>query len=287
MTIMKYLTAVFAITTTVVASHAAAHPHSSDDPNQTAHPGGYHVHENGIGSDPDGDSNPATITGGVSLAGDEPVNASDNVLSFEVIRDQVAPKPGEDIAASYQESHGVIFGPGLSRQQCTSQQQFRQMSICTYEAAPSGKYAAGYGNHLNRPLTVEFDDPACIITMAIYPTGGKEDEPFELTIEGWNDSGTKLPTVKVDFNWTDHTMRWRHMAGAYYLGDEAKKISIGMRSKDGKEARKMLRFLIDDFSFTNDKCAETLAAFKKAQEGEGGDVEMAVENDGALAVSSN
>ncbi len=235
---------------------ASAHPH--DDGSASAHDHGDHqVHENGIGADPDRDTNPATETGSISLVGDA-AKASDDP-PYAVITFETPPGAhGDDIGAAYHEAFGVTFADGLTRQICEGQRHFQYDSMCTYEAAPSGKFAAGYLDYLNAPLEITFAAPVCVVAMAIYPTGGKEGEPFELTINGWTDAGVKLAPAKVDFEWTKDTVRWRHMAGAYYLGERASKVSLSMRSKDGAEAKKVLRFLIDDVAFVDDGCEEAL-----------------------------
>lgn len=243
--------------TLAYAAGAFGHPHTDGNATDHSHDSGW-VHENGIGPDPDNDTNPATDTGGISLVGDAAEAADDP--PYDVITFEAPPgKHGDDIGARYKEEFGVTFGKGLSRQICEGQRHFLYNSMCTYEAAPSGKFAAGYLHYLNAPLNIKFDRPVCVVTMAIYPTGGKEDEPFELTIEGWDANNAKLPTVKIDFEWTKDTVRWRHMAGAYYLDNHAAKIALSMRSKDGKEASQTLRFLIDDFAFVETGCEEALA----------------------------
>ncbi len=95
--------------------------------------------------------------------------------------------------------------------------------------------------------------------MAIYPTGGKEGEPFEFKIEGWTEDGVKLTDAKAEFEWTKNTVRWRHMAGAYFLDEPVTKIAISMKSKDGSQAKKILRYLVDDFAFVENNCDEALA----------------------------
>lgn len=238
----------------VAIANASAHPHDDGSASDNAND---QVHENGIGPDPDHDTNPATDTGSISLLGDAAKAADDP--PYAVITFETPPGAhGDDIGAIYEDEFGVTFAAGLTRQICEGQRHFQYDSMCTYEAAPSGKFAAGYLDYLNAPLEMEFSKPVCVIAMAIYPTGGKEGEPFELTINGWTDAGVKLAPAKIDFEWTKNTVRWRHMAGAYYLGERASKISLGMRSKDGAEAKKVLRFLIDDVAFVSEDCDEAL-----------------------------
>ena len=236
------------------SASALAHPHSDDASEPHDHEDSM-VHENGIGPDPDNDTNPATNTGAISVVGDAAEAADDPpyaVITFE-------PPPGEhgdDISDVYKEDFGVSFGDGLSRQICEGQRRYD--SMCTYIAAPSGKFSAGYLHYLNEPLVIEFERPVCVVTMAIYPTGGKEGEPFEFTIKGWGADDASLPTVQAEFEWTKDTVRWRHMAGAYYLAKPATKISISMKSKDAREAKKTLRYLIDDLAFVETGCEAVL-----------------------------
>ncbi len=235
---------------------AAAHPHEGSDAAAHAHPPDL-VHENGVGPDPDGDGNPATDTGGLSLSGAAAAlaeNAPYDVIDFE------APpgRHGDTLSTQYKDDHGVSFGPGLRRQICEGQRRFAYDTLCTYEAAPSGAYAAAYVSELNAPFEIKFDRPICVVAMAIYPTGGKEGEPFKLTIDAWDKNDKSLPSVTVEFEWTRDTVRWRHMAGAYYLNTGASKIALRMESLDPKEKRDILRFLIDDLAVIETGCEAAL-----------------------------
>lgn len=230
-------------------------------------------HENGIGPDPDGDTNPATITGVIARTGDAATLSDEapyRVISFE-------PPPGahgDAIINDYAEGFGVKFSHGATRQICEGQRRFHYDTMCTYEAAPSGSFAAGYLNHLNAPLVITFDEPVCVVTMAIYPTGGREGEPFTVTIEGWDDSGAALPPAQAAFEWTKYTVRWRHMAGAYYLGGRAKKVAVSMKSGTPSEAGDVLRYLFDDLAFVTEDCAGVLT-------------ELAEEDDAGVAPSKD
>lgn len=219
-----------------------------------------YVHENGIGPDPDHDTNPATITGVIKRVGDAAQAASD--APYRVVTFEAPPGAhGDIIRKAYEKDFGVKFGRGLTRQICEGQRRFYYDSICTYEAAPSGQYAAGYTNYLNAPLLIEFDRPVCVVTMAIYPTGGQEREPFTVTINGWDASGAPLPAAHAEFEWTQNTVRWRHMAGAYYIGARASKITVGMKSGTASQAGDVLRFLIDDVAFVQEGCEDVLDGF--------------------------
>lgn len=218
------------------------------------------VHENGIGPDPDNDTNPATITGVIKRY-NEPsppsVDAPYTVVNFE----PPPGKHGETVRNDYAEKYGVRFGRGVTRQICDGQRRFYYDSMCTYEAAPSGEFALGYVNYLNAPLLIEFDQPVCVVTMAIYPTGGNEGEKFTVTIEGEDGMGTPLPPASTSFEWTKNTVRWRHMAGAYYLGGRAKNIRVSMVSDKRRPGGDVLRFLIDDLAFVHDSCNEVIKEF--------------------------
>lgn len=220
------------------------------------------VHENGIGPDPDRDTNPATDTRVVSFIADA-AEASDDppyvVISFE----PPPGKHGEAIRKDFKDGYGVEFGRGLSWQVCKGQRRFSYDTMCTYEAPTSGEFAAGYLNYLNAPLLISFDRPVCIVTMSIYPTGGKEGEPFEFKIEGWTADGQKLSTAIAEFEWTNNTVRWRNMAGAYFIDQRAMKITVSMRSKDATQAKDTLRYLIDDFAFIDEGCDAALDDIKK------------------------
>ena len=239
---------------------ASAHPHPADESAQHTHDQSL-IHENGVGLDPDGDSNPATdtssLSGGLSISG--PGAVLDEDAPYAVIDFEAPPGAhGDDLSSQYKDDFGVSFGPGLTRQICEGQRRFAYDTLCTYEAAPSGSYAAGYVNDLNAPFEITFDRPVCVVAMAIYPTGGKEGEPFKLTIKAWDEAGASLSPVAVEFAWTQNTVRWRHMAGAYYLDRRASKISLRMESLDGKEKRDILRFLIDDLAVIETGCDKAL-----------------------------
>ncbi len=248
----------------ILTSAAAGLCAIADSPAAAQDASGY-VHENGIGPDPDNDTNPATITGVIARVGDARDEGEDG--PYRVINFETPPgKHGDIIREAYAKDYGVHFGRGLKRQICEGQRRFYYDSMCTYEAAPSGKYAAGYLNYLNAPLQIEFDAPVCVVTLAAYPTGGGEHEPFTVTINGWDADGVPLPPAYAEFEWSKNTVRWRNMAGAYYIGGRAKKITIGMNSGKASEAGEVLRFLIDDLAFVQDGCEEVLAGFTDAAE---------------------
>lgn len=274
----KYFAAA-ALAAFAAAATALAHPHGDSGDAAHDHGAGW-THENGIGADPDNDSNPATDTSVIPFLFDAVDAAYDPpyaVITFE-------PPPGrhgEAIIHDYEKDFGVTFGRGLTWQVCEGQRHFEYDTMCTYDAAPSGKYAAGYVNYLNAPLVIEFSRPVCVVTMAIYPTGGKEEERFKFKIEAWNETGEKLPDAKTDFRWTNGTVRWRNMAGAYYLDQPATKIAVSMKStrrikikdaedyiedelpeeerydEEGKKKKtkeRVVRYLIDDLAFVETGC---------------------------------
>ena len=236
------------------ATGSIAHDTTANE-SHTHEPG--QVHENGIGPDPDRDTNPATDTRVIPFIADAAEAAQDpphRVITFE-------PPPGEHgeaIRTDFYKDYGVKFGRGLRWQICSGKRLFYYDTMCTYEAPTSGEFAAGYLSHINNPLTIEFDTPVCVVTMSIYPTGGKEGEPFEFKIEGWTEAGAKLSEATAEFEWTNNTVRWRNMAGAYFVDQRAKKITVSMRSKDTAEAGKTLRYLIDDFAFVDTGCEAAL-----------------------------
>lgn len=269
-------------------SSASAHPHNAGD----HHP--RHVHENGIGADPDRDTNPATVTGGFYAERPKSDNPPYEAISFEAPpgrHGDIIEKAFSDASAS--KTFSVSFSPSVQRQICDGVQRFRYDTLCTYDAAPTGRYAVGYEDILNTPLTMEFDSPVCVVSMAIYPTGGKEGENFTIKIEGWDDNDKKLETVKVPFEWTKQTVRWRYIAGAYYLDERASKIKVSMTSarriklEDGEDyiepdpadylspeernkpkpatRQKRVRYLIDDLALVDYGCE---AALKQIRESE-------------------
>ncbi len=250
---------------------------------------------NGIGPDPDGDSNPATNTRTFAKIGDAAEASFDP--PYRVVTFEAPPGAHQDkIVTQYAEKYGVRFSKGLRRQICEGQRYFRYDSQCTYRAAPSGKYAAVYRDDFHRPLTIEFQKPVCVAALAIYPTGGKEGERFEVSLQGYDKNGRKLDPAKIQFTWTDYTFRWRNMVGAYFLNNPATRVDVNVRSftkkpkrddaadndvddgaKDDEDAleeddddelvedrTKIVRFLIDDVAFIDDGCDKELRAVEDA-----------------------
>ncbi len=247
-------------------SAAAAHPHDGEAGHD--HGGGW-VHENGIGPDPDGDSNPATDTRVLPFVGRVLVDAEGS--TFPVVHFEPPPGThGEPIIQDYYGKYGVKFGPGLSWQICEGQRHFQYNSMCTYQAPTSGRFAAGYRNVLNRPLAIEFDQPACLVTMSIYPTGAELEELFEFEIQGWDADDRPLDRARVEFEWENETVIFDNIAGAYFMDAPAKRITVSMKSLDEEARRKesedkeddrevdTLRYLIDDLAFISGSCGDAI-----------------------------
>lgn len=235
------------------APHAAdAHPHDGDADHD--HNSGW-VHENGIGPDPDGDSNPATDTRVLPFVGRVLVDAKGS--TFPVVHFEPPPGThGEPIVQDYYGKYGVQFGPGLTWQICEGQRHFQYNSMCTYQAPTSGRFAAGYRNMLNRPLAIEFDQPVCLVTMSIYPTGAKQDERFVFEIQGWDADERPLDQARVEFEWEQETVVFDNIAGAYFMDTPAKRITVSMQSLDSHNPANIetLRYLIDDLAFISGSC---------------------------------
>lgn len=236
-----------------VAPHAAgAHPHEGGGDHD--HHSGW-VHENGIGPDPDGDSNPATDTRVLPFVGRVLVDAEGS--TFPVVHFEPPPGThGEPIVQDYYGKYGVKFGPGLTWQICEGQRHFQYNSMCTYQAPTSGTFAAGYRNMLNRPLAIEFDQPVCLVTMSIYPTGAEQDEPFVFEIQGWDADDRPLDQASVEFEWERETVVFDNIAGAYFMDTPAKRITVSMKSLDNHNPANIetLRYLIDDLAFISGSC---------------------------------
>lgn len=219
-------------------------------------------HRNGIGPDPDGDTNPATNTRAMARIGDAAEAALDP--PYRVITFETPGKHGEKIGLQYAKEFGVAFGPGVTRQICEGQRYFRYDSDCTYRRAPSGRFAALYQDAWRRPLEIHFANPVCVAALAIYPTGGKEGEDYRVRIQPYAADGRKLPRASVRFSWTQDTFRWRLMAGAFMLKERASRIEVEVDSID--QRRKNVRFLIDDVAFVENGCDEALAEIVDAAE---------------------
>lgn len=254
-------TAFLAAAATLYAS-AGAHPHpSASGAGEHNHSGGW-VHENGIGPDPDNDTNPATDTTILPFVGEVLTGADGTV--FPVIHFEPPPGThGEAIRTDYEGKYGVTFGPGLSWQVCEGQRHFYYNSMCTYEAPTSGKFAAGYLNYLNSPLVIEFEEPVCLVSMSMYPTGAKQREPFVFKIQGWGTDGLPIDSAQEEFEWRKETVRFRNIAGAYFDGKPAKKIAVSMQSLDPLEASETLRYLIDDLAFVSGSCEDAIDEIEK------------------------
>lgn len=224
---------------------------------------GGQYHENGIGPDPDRDTNPATRTFALASIGAEDARLDPrfSVISFE-------PPPGrhaEKIGAQYAERFGVSFSKGLKRQICEEgQRYFRYDTLCSYIAPPSGAYAAHYRTDRRDPLEVSFKTPVCAAALSIYPIGGREGERFEATLTPYA-GDRKLKPAKVRFAWTQDTFRWRTMVGGFFLDQPADRVEIMIRSRDpvAKNAD-IVQFLIDDFGTIEKDCEKALEDIRKA-----------------------
>lgn len=208
--------------------------------------------QNGAGPDADGDSNPAVNTKLIARIGDAAEAALDppfKIVTFETDRNG----HNEAIASQKVDNRTVSFSEGLTRQICTGQRYFRYDTQCTYLAAPSGKFAAVYRDEFQRPLSIEFEAPVCAAALAVYPTGGSEGEAFKVTLQPYSAEGGALEKAEYEFKWTKDTFRWRLMAGAFFLTEKAKRVEVTVSSK--MNARKPVRFLIDDVAFIEDDCA--------------------------------
>ncbi len=191
---------------------------------------------NGIGLDADGDTNPATDVHGFyqssDSAGDD-VNKALEIVTFE-------PPPGQHgdvLRAQYKKGQGVGFSRGLRLQKCDGQHYFRYNTKCTYEAPPSGSFAAVYHDDYRRPLRVRFDEPVCAAIIAMYPTGGAENEVFEVTLDFYRKSGEgdaatedKIGSKSIEFAWTNNTVQWRNKVMSFLESQAADRVDISMRS---------------------------------------------------------
>ncbi|HNS86919.1 MAG TPA: hypothetical protein PKH09_08440 [Parvularculaceae bacterium] len=145
--------------------------------------------ENGYGADPDGDTNPATMTRAVANIGATDVRLDPR---FTIVTFEPPPgahnKPIKDFLAP---RYGVGFSKGLRWQICDDQRYYQYDSLCTYIRPPSGSYAAYYRDDLKRPLHVTFDTgPVCGVVLSVYPPGGKEGEIFKVTLDAKKEDGS-------------------------------------------------------------------------------------------------
>jgi hypothetical protein len=210
---------------------------------------------NGIGPDPDGDSNPAVNTHLFARIGDAAEAALDppfQIVTFEAARK----KHGEKISMESIGARKVKFSKGLNRQICKGQLYFRYDTKCTYMAAPSGEMAALYNDEWGRPLRMRFDQPVCAAALAAYPTGGEEGEKYKITLQPYAGE-KKLTAASHQFQWTKDTFRWRLMAGAFFLNERATRVDVNIESLSNPS--KVVRFLIDDVAFIEEDCTQAMS----------------------------
>lgn len=211
--------------------------------------------QNGAGPDPDGDTNPATNTRAMARIGapaDAVLDPPFRTITFETRRDG----HGEKIANQYVKEFGVAFGAGLTRQICEGQRYFQYDTLCTYLAPPSGDFAAAYRDDWKRPLRVKFAKPVCAAALAVYPTGGREGERFQVTLQPYKDDKTKLTPATITYTWTKDTFRWRTMVGAFFLNARATRVDVSVASLD--QSSDVIQFLVDDVSFVEENCESLL-----------------------------
>ncbi len=219
-------------------------------------------HGNGIGPDPDRDSNPATRTFALASIGaaDARLDPRFTVISFD-------PPPGkhaDKILNQYVERVGVGFSKGLSRQICEEgQRYFAYDTLCSYMSPPSGAYAAHYRTDRRDPLLVSFKTPVCAAALSIYPIGGREGERFEATLTPYA-GDRKLRPAKIRFSWSQDTFRWRTMVGGFFLDQPADRVEIMLKSRDGAAKASIVQFLIDDFGFIEKDCEKVLDDIRNA-----------------------
>ncbi len=228
------------------------------------------AHENGYGPDPDGDTKPATRTRAIANEGATDINLDPRftIMTFE-------PPPGghnKPITNQYTNEFGVGFSKGLKWQVCDGERYYQYDSLCTYVRPPSGVFAAYYRDDLKRPLVVDFKEPVCALTMSVYPTGGKEGERFRVRLAARDANGRPAGTANVTFAWTQDTVRWRVMAGGFFLRDKASSVEVTVSRVEN--AGDVLQFLVDDLAYIHTGCEAVLdeisdvAGFEVAPGGE-------------------
>lgn len=211
------------------------------------------TNENGYGADPDGDTNPATLTRAVANIGATDVRLDPR---FTIVTFEPPPgahnKPIKDFLAP---RYGVGFSKGLRWQICDDQRYYQYDSLCTYIRPPSGSYAAYYRDDQKRPLHVTFEKgPVCGVVLSVYPPGGKEGEIFKVTLDAKKEDGSSAGKAKVEFAWTQDTFRWRVMAGGFFLKAPAASMDVTVaRAKDQGD---VYQFLIDDLAYVTENCEE-------------------------------
>ncbi|MEM6413120.1 MAG: hypothetical protein AAF720_00490 [Pseudomonadota bacterium] len=240
--------------------------------------------ENGFGPDLDGDSNPATDVHGFFQDQKPPeVDPRFEVIDFE----PPIARHDATISKDYETKFGVTFSRGLKFQECAGQQYFTYDTKCTYLLPTSGQYAALYHDDYRRPLRVRFDTPVCATALAIYPVGGKEGEPFKVTLDLYktiskpsNSSNKyidqKIGSTDVEFEWTENTFRWRSKIFAFLEKGGADRIDISIRSLAHRRRSNNVDLLIDDLAFVRygnvlnpSPCGEVLSKLKSSEDDTG------------------
>ncbi|MEM6536204.1 MAG: hypothetical protein AAF668_00590 [Pseudomonadota bacterium] len=189
---------------------------------------------NGIGSDPDGDGNPATNVFSVSNIRGPFAPSFD--APFDIITFDPPPAAANQlISTQYKSSKGVTFSDGLYLQVCDGARHGKYDSRCVYEAPPSGKFAAIHSSAVSNALEIKFDDPICAASIAVYPVGGSEGEEFSVSLTLLNEdsvNGTleKIENSRIGISWTNDTVRWRSNVFAFSEKASADAIRIELRS---------------------------------------------------------
>ena len=225
---------------------------------------------NGVGVDLDGDTNPVTDVYGFFLGGEQSDGALDP--SFTVLDFEAPAREHGTTVRRIEHADGAgaaSFSKGLSLQICEGPRHFEYNSMCTYLKPPSGDFAGFYRDEYKRPLRVRFDEPVCALSMAIYPTGGREGERFRAKMTFYRKSGDtekSMGSKIIDFTWTENTFRWRSNIVALLEKRAAHRVDVQLYSRDDKSSN--VGMLIDDLAFIDyekngetGQCADVLEEF--------------------------
>lgn len=212
----------------------------------TAFPATAEPTRNGVGgphdgrsTDYDGDGNPSTNVHGFDQELDPAFDPPWLVLGFEKKNGH-----GDAIKKATVNGHKLSFSDGLSRQICDGPRYFRYDSKCPYLKPPSGEFAAYYRNDLAKPLNVDFEKPVCAVSMAIYPSGGREGEEFEAIIEAYRDGElvTERRVAKaVDLTWSVDVIQPETSAGRFEEVGGFDRVAVRVRSTGAPRDEKPLR----------------------------------------------
>lgn len=174
------------------------------------------------------------------------------VIDFENVQ---GPRAGSGIALAnqYAQSHGVSFSAGVSVHGC-SRGEFATtaafVSLCPYPAAASGRRAALFDARAGGAgaMTMSFSKPVNAVSMRINPTGGQFGESFVVQMDGYNESGARIASDTMRFNYDDDAFTWPNTASL--KTDQGGFARVTAELRRAAQNNQAVRFLFDDLTLS-------------------------------------